>query len=480
MISLQCTIIALRMFPITLEPVSFTFSFGRSLVDGAQITTDLLLHKICESKLQYPEDICSNLNGLNDSSTEFNEVQKYANNFYMIAGWITNAFGLFYACFVGSLVDTYGYKFFLLAPTFGMFIGDITMLLNYLFIDVFPFEIFYLEDIWAMFGGSAVFYLCTYGYVTQVTVPSSRASTLARVDGFEVLGTISGTLLSPLVLDHLGAMYCYIFKLICTLVVFVYVFIRVKKSQRTKAVKSKLGFKTLLNPLVDLTKTIFVRRPCKVHYILAIQFGLYAIYCSSIEERRMKYLYLQKVLDGFTGSDDAYMTVFITAMNSIGLLIILPLLSHKLKLHDALIQVFVVATECMGYFLFAFSAQLWQVYGSNGLIEILGFCKYSIMRSIASKCVHAHETGKTFSFFAILVSIFHIIGSTTYRQLYNVTVDVFPAASILLKGMLWVLCGVLSFVVYCHKWRIDDWTETKKYDKQRDCRILDDFKISHM
>ena len=468
------------MIPITLEPVSFTFSFGRSLVDGAQITTDLLLNKICQSQLEYPEDICSNLNVLNDTSAEFNEVQKYANNFYMIAGWITNAFGLFYACFVGSLVDTYGYKFFLLAPIFGMLIGNITMLLNYLFIDVFPFEIFYLEDLWAMFGGSAVFYLCTYGYVTLVTDPASRASTLARIDGFEVLGTISGTLLSPLVLDHLGAIYCYSFQLTCSLLVFIYVLMRVKTFKKTKTASKKLGVSSLFQPLVDLAKTVFVRRPCKVHYILAIQFGLYSIYCSSIEERRMKYLYLQKVLEGFTGSDDAYMTVFITAMNSIGLLVILPILSHKLRLHDTLIQVFVVSTECMGYFLFAFSTQLWQVYGSNGIIELLGFCKYSIMRSIASKCVQAHETGKTFSFFAILVSIFHIVGSTTFRQLYNATVDLFPATTILLKGMLWVVCGTLSFLVYWQKWRMDDWNDTKVDDKERDHQMLDDFKISHM
>ena len=62
------------------------------------------------------------------------------------------------------------------------------------------------------------------------------------------------------------------------------------------------------------------------------------------------FLYLQKVLDGFDGTDFAYLTVFITSVNSIGLLIILPILSHKLKLHDSAIQFWVLSIECIGMY----------------------------------------------------------------------------------------------------------------------------------
>ena len=191
-----------------------------------------------------------------------------------------------------------------------------------------------------------------FRYGTQIAKPSSRASTLARIDGFEVIGKISGTLLSPIILKKLNARFNYGFKLISMFLAIIYVILRVKgppKSNKLNRTKTTLG-KSLIQPLIDMFNALFTKRPNKLHCILAIQYLLYCIWMFSVEEELMRYLYLQKVLDGFDGTDFAYLTVFITSINSIGLLIILPILSHKLKLHDSAIQFWVLFIECIGMY----------------------------------------------------------------------------------------------------------------------------------
>ena len=149
-----------NMFRITLEPLCFCVSFGIALIMGAEVSTNMLLHKICVQELNYSEWICDNLN---KSSDIFNEVQKEGNNFLMVSGWIERTPGLVYSLFAGSLADKFGYKPILLGPLIGMLISDIAMLLNCIFIDVLPLEIFYFERAWAIFGGGVVYYLGVYG-----------------------------------------------------------------------------------------------------------------------------------------------------------------------------------------------------------------------------------------------------------------------------------------------------------------------------
>ena len=453
--------LSLRTFRnfISLEPVTFAMSFGVALLLGAEVTTDLLLHKICIHELSYPESICGNLNKTSDI---FNEVQRRGNDFQMVTGWLGSGPAIVYSLFVGSLADDFGYKPFLLGPLIGMLIGDIAMLLNCIFIDVFPLEVFYFENGWALFGGGAIFFFGVYGHGTMITQPDSRASTLGRYDGFYILGKISGTFLSPIILKQLSAVYNYAFKIGCTLTAVIYVIVMVKPPPKpaAKSDKKKMTFKTLFKPLIHMFKALFTKRPNKLHWIIAVQYFLYASYCYSNEEEVMRYLYLQKSV-GVTGTDYAYLTVFTTLINSFGLLVLLPILSHKFKLHDASIQTLCLAVECIGLYAFVFSINLWQVYVSNGIMELLSWCKFGLIRSLISKCVQSDETGKLFSIMAIMAAILHFAGGAAYRQLYSATLDTFPASEILMKGILFTFGGVLSLMVFQQKWRIESWNKSK-------------------
>ena len=60
---------------ITIEPFVFFFIIARQLDRGAQVTTNLMIYKVCELQLNYSSEICSNLT--EDGYEEYNhEVQR--------------------------------------------------------------------------------------------------------------------------------------------------------------------------------------------------------------------------------------------------------------------------------------------------------------------------------------------------------------------------------------------------------------------
>lgn len=103
---------------ITLEPTVFALQFGRFIVEGAQVQTDLLLWKICHLELNYTEEICDHLTA-NENDAINNIVQEKANNFLMLVEWLTSGPALIFSFFAGSLADDYGCKVFIVLPLLG-------------------------------------------------------------------------------------------------------------------------------------------------------------------------------------------------------------------------------------------------------------------------------------------------------------------------------------------------------------------------
>ena len=84
------------------------------------------------------------------------------------------------------------------------------------------------------------------------------------------------------------------------------------------------------------------------------------------------------------------------------------------------------------------------------------------MRALISKCVEMHETGKMFSALAIGFALFPLAGGPAYRQLYNYTLEYFPASEILLKASLYTLLFKLSLYVWWKRNRIENWKKSNE------------------
>ena len=107
MISTDFEFIMIRhlLSQITVEPIIILVAICWTIVDGAQIQTNLLLWKICHLQLNYSEEVCSNLTLDENESIEI-EVQAKANSFLMIQEYLMYALAFVWCLFYGKLYMT--------------------------------------------------------------------------------------------------------------------------------------------------------------------------------------------------------------------------------------------------------------------------------------------------------------------------------------------------------------------------------------
>ena len=115
------------------------------------------------------------------------------------------------------------------------------------------------------------------------------------------------------------------------------------------------------------------------------------------------------VFDSFSAKDYAHLSVGIALLESAFLLFVMPVVSGKLKIHDALLLGIIVSLEVLAGILKPFATSPWMF----SLIYILGsaaMCKYGILRSLLSKSIDSDEVGKFFSLLAICATVGSMIG----------------------------------------------------------------------
>ena len=334
---------------ITLEPSLFFYAIRNTIDDGAQVTTNLLINKICHVELNYSEEICGNLTN-EEFSDIYNIVQQETNNFLMISEWIGNVPPVVYALFAGSLLDQFGCKPFLLMPLIGAFISDVCLFFNFAFLDGLPIEFFYTINIYFFFGGVSVFYLGSYSYGSLNFNDKNRAPALARYDGVEVSGMLAGTALSPIILFSIGAFGNYGIKIGSGLIAICYITIFIPHKPSEKITSNNIFMDLLILPLIDMIKTLLKRRPRGMHWLIAIQMFAFALYWFVVQEFHLRYLYMLKTFDGFDGTSYSWYIIFSNACSIVGLLVLIPIMSNYFLFHDA-----AMLTICVG--LEAFSKQ---------------------------------------------------------------------------------------------------------------------------
>ena len=155
------------------------------------------------------------------------------------------------------------------------------------------------------------------------------------------------------------------------------------------------------------------------------------------------------------------------------LLIVVPFLNAKLRLHDALMLVFIVTSDVIFHVAAPFATQLWQFYIATG-IGALGFCKYAVLRSLLSKSITLDEVGKVFSLLALVAAIGPVIGNPIFRQLYNNTIDTFPGSIYLLAAAMLLMATTGNFFIYTQRHQlIDHENEEKEAKKEEQIDTID-------
>jgi PCFT/HCP family folate transporter-like MFS transporter 1/3 len=420
-------------------------------------------------------------------SAENNDVQKdvqvLVNNFQMISQWIAYVPLIGFSIIAGALSDVFGRKPLILIPLIGYLLGSLTSIINYAFIDILPLEFFYLNRISSFFGGNAVYYLGIFSYASNVTNNSDRTYRMTRLDGMITLASMAGKLLSPYIFMYLGYYGNFISSSVFFALAIVYLILFVKEPIQIATSKNEVAnesFDTIISPklsifqkvksqslqflntcivlpVLEMKKFFAKDRKTIVKVIITLQLLCYGIYAFSVQVYRLTYLYMTLVFDGFTGTEYAHMTIVMDILRVFIMLIAMPIISGKYKIHDALLLGIFVGCEVVGATLKTFVGTLFQFYLAYGIGQI-GYCKFAMVRCLLSKTVEKDEVGKAFALLAVVSSLTLIAGNPAFRQLYNETIGTFPSAIFLLFAALQALAVFSNFFVYFkrHEIKIED------------------------
>jgi len=151
--------------------------------------------------------------------------------------------------------------------------------------------------------------------------------------------------------------------------------------------------------------------------------------------------------ENFSPDDFAYFSVTLNCCTVFFLIIFMPIVSGRFKLGDALLLTLLSISETLSFLLSPFTSNLTVFYVFQ-VICTIGNCKFSIGRSLLSKCCEPDEVGKMFSILSILLSLTFMVSNPIVRQLYNSTIDNFPGAFLLLIATLLLVSGFGNFFVY--------------------------------
>ena len=97
---------------LTVEPFIFLFAFGRLIDIGSQVTTNLMIWKICELEFNQTSDTCSNLT-LAENEEINHDVQREVATIQSGGLYIGNYLHEFFTCVLRSL-DSCTYCYFII------------------------------------------------------------------------------------------------------------------------------------------------------------------------------------------------------------------------------------------------------------------------------------------------------------------------------------------------------------------------------
>ena len=251
-------------------------------------------------------------------------------------------------------------------------------------------------------------FLAIVSYGSLISKPENRATRLMFNDGLILLATFIGTLLSPIIMENFSRYANYGIKCGCTFLALSYSIFVLKeplkepqeeKTKQATSVTNMFDFlqQFVFKPIIDWVKVLFKKRPNLLHYLIFLWFYVYATYYFVMEETLLRYLYMQLTFDEFDGIDYSRYSLFengwlvISALNTskylleicnhwkrqifwlnhclfirvlskyfqhcneinkvtlcFGSFVVMPILSKKLQIHDALLLTGAVALQGIG------------------------------------------------------------------------------------------------------------------------------------
>ncbi|KAI9582320.1 tetracycline resistance protein, class A [Glossina fuscipes] len=441
---------------ITVEPIVGAYIMPSVLSNLA--TQNLNLEKACRVNMNYDEEICDALTRRETANYTLEEetIQKMVAHMVAWKTVIQSVFPCLLILFWGSWSDRHHRrKPCILIPIVGEFLATVGLMLC-VFFENTPMEAAGLSEAIfpALTGGWFVMLMGVFSYIADITTEEERTLRIGILNVCFSVGVPIGTALSGVLLKKIG--FYGVFSISATLymISLLYGFLILPEPRANcKSSAEKEKKKNLLadffdkNHVLETFQVAFKkgankRRKRVILLMVVVMVVIGPIY----GEMNVMYLFTRY---RFNWSEVEYsiFNTFAVVTSLIGVLFCVGILSHKLKLDDALVGVISSTSKILSGFVYAFATVSWHMY-VGAVVEIFNGTSFIAMRSMATKLVSKDELGKVNSLFGVAEALMPVVYAPMYSTLYAITLKVFPGAFFVLGGAITILAVIIFLWMY--------------------------------
>lgn len=305
----------------------------------------------------------------------------------------------------------------------------------------------------ALTGTNLAIFAAAFSYMADITSTADRTLRIAILDGTYLASMPTGIALGSFVFSSVvNKSYTWMFAISTCILACALLYSCVRLKWRTADSQRSLKGVNICSDFFDwkhVTESIrAVIRPRVNHgrlYLVLIILSM-GLYTFQRNERQMSYLYTQKKF-GWTQSEYSNFRTFQTAFYVVVTFLGAPSLTKLCGLKDSVIVLMGAPAHAIARVVFAVAEVPWIFY-LGAAVSSLGPTVAPVLRSMTSKVVSIEERGKIFAILTVADSAVPLVSTVIYSQVYNATVEVYPAA------IYWVTVAsmalVFIFILFVH------------------------------
>ncbi|XP_023327444.1 solute carrier family 46 member 3 isoform X2 [Eurytemora carolleeae] len=353
------------------------------------------------------------------------------------------------ALFVGPWSDLNGRKPVIIIPMLGYLASQVVWIFNAYYKDSSAMFLLF-TSVSSLFGGYVCLLVGVFSYLSDVTTIRERTSRLAALDFCFFGGVPAGTFASGYVFKYFGYYGIFGSVAVCQVISALYVtfFIEETRIYQDNDITG-IGERTPLaiinfHHVRDVFQTTFRKRQYKFRRVIIILITCMLFNVTVFSDGNIFYLYTRKLFQ-WTEQEFTKFQTLVICFSAVASLIVMPLLSYILKVHDAMIGILATMSKISSLVVIAFA--------TSGTVLFFGACLGCIsslsgivIRSMLSKCVQPSELGKIYSLLASFEAAVPLFASPLFTAVYNSTIDTFPGATFLVLASIFIV----SLMLFCY------------------------------
>lgn len=434
---------------LTVEPIVFIVSFGFGI--QSIIGQDLLIFKACHVNLGYDKDVCANLSA---HPSEQVEVQKLSATISMYSNILTAVPTIIMSLFLGPWSDYHGRKPLLISSICGFLFYQLVYIACCFFTSL-KAEYLLFTSLSNVFGGFTCLLIGIYGYIADVTKLRSRTSRVAFVDLFLFFAVPLGIFLSDFIFRAGGFFLIFGIGFLFFSLALLYTIFCIKETRErnvSDAPEARVRLFAIEN-VTSVFRTVFKRRDNGLRTVLLLLLLAMMLNVSGYNDSGTTYLYT-RLKFSWTEHEFSRWVSSVAIIRSLATFSIMPILSLKLQVHDALIGLLGSVLAIAGTLVYAFADKWWMMYLGAGIC-IFSSTPAIVIRSMITKVVPKTELGKVFSLLSSLEAAAPFLLSPIIVNIYNSTINVYAGAIFFVFASIFILVSLALISIYFLLKRLD-------------------------